>query len=243
MRDGRDAVTKDISLYEIAVASGASVSPFVWRIKFSLARKGIPYRSHLLALTDLPELFEGRFSTAPILDFGDGQMSESMFIADWLDRTYPDHPAIFSCKAERAMIGFFDHWLVQDVIIKGILPLYMLDAHDGAAPRDRDYYRHSREAYFGRTLEEIVADREERLPDVRRSLEPVRQTIASQPFLGGVEPNFADMCMLGLFIFVGSIGTLPLLAADDPLVGYADRGLTSFTESASLRLELSERPH
>ena len=47
--------------------------------------------------------------------------------------------------------------------------------------------------------------------------------------------------MLGLFIFVGSIATLPLLAADDPLVGYTDRGLAFFpSETASLTLKLSE---
>ena len=235
-------VAPTITLYEIAASDGTSVSPFVWRIKFSLARKGIPYRSKMLGLTDIPKHFEGRFSTAPIVDFGDRQMNESMAIADRLDEAYPDLPAIFSSPAERAMIGFFDQWLVHEVIVTELLPLYTLDACDGAVPRDRDYYRRSREAYFGRTLEEVVANREERLPRVRRSLEPVRRTIASQPFLGGKEPNFADMCMLGVFIFVGTIGTLPLLAADDPLVAYADRGLAFFgSETASLTLKLSEQ--
>jgi len=235
-------VTPSITLYEIAIADGTSVSPFVWRIKFSLARKCIPYRSKMLGLTDIPKHFEGRFSTAPIVDFGDWQMNESMAIADRLDEVYPDLLAIFSCPAERAMVGFFDAWLMQEIIIAEILPVYTLDAYDRAVAQDRDYYRRSREAYFGRTLEEVVANREERLPGLRRSLEPVRRTIASQPFLGGKEPNFADMCMLGLFIFVGTIGTLPLLAADDPLVTYADRGLAFFgSMTASLTLRLSEQ--
>lgn len=231
-----------ITLYEIAVSDGTSVSPFVWRIKFSLARKGIPYRSKMLGLTDIPNHLEGRFQTCPIIDFGDRQMSESIAIVDWLDAAYPDQPAIFSCPAERAMSAFFEQWLVQEIIIKELLPVYMLDAYEQAARQDRDYYRRSREAYFGRTLEEIVANGEERLPGVRRSLEPVRRTIGSQPFLGGKEPNFADMCMLGVFIFVGTIGTLPLLAADDPLVAYTDRGLACFaSETSLLNLSLSER--
>jgi glutathione S-transferase len=234
-------VTPTLTLYEIVISDGTSVSPFVWRIKFSLARKGLPYRSKMLGLTDIPKHFEGRFSTAPILDFGDRQMSESLAIADRLDEAYPDLPAIFSCGAERAMIGFFEQWLMHEVIIAHVLPVYMLDAYDRAAPQDRDYYRRSREAYFGRTLEEIVANREERLPGLRHSLEPVRRMIASQPFLGGKEPNFADMCMLGVFIFVGTIGTLPLLAADDPLVAYVDRGLAFFgSETALFTPKLSE---
>jgi glutathione S-transferase len=196
----------------------------------------------MLALTDIPKHFDGRFATAPIVDFGDTQMNESTAIADRLDELYPDLPAIFSSPAERVLVTFFDAWLMHSVIVTEILPVYTLDAYHRAAPRDQDYYRQSREAYFGRTLEEVVANREVRMPNLRRSLEPVRRTIASQPFLGGTTPNFADMCMLGLFIFAGTIGTLPLLAADDPLVGYADRGLACFgEEAASLKLKLSER--
>lgn len=229
----------EMTLYEIGTASGASVSPFVWRIKFALARKGLAYRVQLIGLTDVPKLFDGRFRTAPVIDFGGSQMSESLAIADRLDELYPDQPAIFSGPAERAMVGFFDQWLLQ-FIITHILQLYTLDAHDGAALHDRDYYRQSREPFFGRTLEAVVAGREARLPEVRRALDPVRQTLAHQPFLGGAEPNYADMCMLGLFIFVGSVGTLPLLAADDVLVAYADRGFAHFpTETASLKLRLS----
>ena len=229
-----------MTLYEVAIANGASASPFVWRVKLALSRKGIPYRSMMLGLTDIPSHFEGRFHTVPILDLGNQQLNESIAIADWLDKAYPDLPTIFSCPAERSMIGFFDHWLLQ-LIVSGLLPVYALDAHNCAATKDQDYYRRSREAYFGRTLEEVVAGREGRLADVRRSLEPLRLTLASRRFLGGNEPNFADMCMLGLFIFVGTIGTLPLLAADDPLVAYADRGFVFFDlEATSLAPKLSE---
>jgi hypothetical protein len=85
-----------------------------------------------------------------------------------------------------------------------------------------------------------VANREDRLPDVRRSLEPVRQTIVSRPFTSGAEPNFADMCMLGVFIFAGTIATFPLLAAENMLVAYAARGLVAFGEAtAAWELKLS----
>lgn len=232
-------MTQDLTLYEVALSDGRSASPFVWRIKLSLARKGIAYRSQMLGLTDIPKQFGGRFHTLPVIDFGDRQMNESITIADWLDEAFPDRPRIFFCPAERAMIAFFDHWLVHDVIISHLLPIYMLDAHDWAAPHDRDYYRRTREAHFGVSLEEIVANREARLPGLRQALGPVRRTIANQPFLGGAEPNFADMCMLGLFIFVGAIATMAPLSADDPLVAYAARGLEAFSsETASLNLKL-----
>ena len=229
----------DMVLYEIGIADGRSASPFVWRTKLSLAHKGLAYRSEMLGLTDIPKLFDGRFATAPIIDFGDRQMNESLAIADRLDEAYPDRPAIFAGPAERAMIGFFDHWLMQ-LIVTHVLPIYMLDAHDCSAPKERGYYRQSREAFFGRTLEAIVADREVRLPDLRHALEPVRKAIGDRPFLGGQAPNFADMCLVGLFIFLGTIATLPPLAADDPLLGYARRVLAAFgPETAALSLNLS----
>nr|WP_083434482.1 glutathione S-transferase N-terminal domain-containing protein [Sphingomonas sp. Y57] len=230
-----------IALYEIGVADGSSASPFVWRIKFALARKGLAYRSKMLSLTDIPKLFGGRFPTAPIIDFGERQMNESLAIADHLDAAYPDRPAIFACAAERMMIGFFDRWLLQ-VILTHVLPIYMLDAHDGSSPKDRAYYRESREAFYGRALEVIVAGREARLPDLRRAFDPVRETIAGQPFIGGQEPNFADMCLLGLFIFIGTIATLPPLAGDDVLVGYVERGLAVFgLEAVFLSLNLGQK--
>ncbi|WP_339708105.1 glutathione S-transferase N-terminal domain-containing protein [uncultured Sphingosinicella sp.] len=231
-----------IVLYEIGIADGRSASPFVWRTKLSLARKGLAYRSEMLGLTDIPKLFDGRFATAPIIDFGDRQMNESLAIAERLDEAYRDRPAIFAGPTERSMIGFFDHWLVQ-LIVTHVLPIYMLDAHDCSAPKERGYYRQSREAFFGRTLEALVADREACLPDLRRALEPVRKAIEDRPFLGGQTPNFADMCLIGLFIFVGTIATLPPLAAGDPLLDYARRALSAFgPETAELSLNLSAKP-
>lgn len=137
------------------------------------------------------------------------------------------------------MIGFFDHWLL-DLIVTRVLPIYALDAHDRAAPGDREYYRQSRECYFGRTLEEVVADRQTNLTELRRSLEPLRKQLADQQFIGGEQPNFADMSLLGLFIFVGSIASLAPLEAEDPLVAYADHLLASFGEcTAGLKLNIT----
>jgi glutathione S-transferase len=236
-------MTQDITLYELSASDGASPSPYVWRIKLALARKQLPYRSRKVRFTEIAEQFGGRFRTVPIVDFDVVQMNESLVIADYLDTHYNLRPSLFACEAERATVEFFNNWLGGSFFPK-LLPIYTLDVHNRAASEDQSYYRETRELRLGRTLEEVVADRAERLPATREALAPVRQTIIAQPFLGGEEPNFADMCMLGAFIWVGTVGTLPLLAADDPLVAYAERGLAAFGElTRSLRLNLSEAPH
>lgn len=229
-----------ITLYELAASDGASPSPYVWRIKLALAKKDLRYESRKIGFTQIPNQFDGQFRTVPIIDFGDVQMNESFAIADYLDAHYPDRPPIFSHEAERAMVGFFGDWLAGSFFPK-LLPVYTLDVHNRAAPEDRAYYRETREKRLGRSLEEVVADRAERLPEVRQALAPVRQTLSAQPFLGGKEPNFADMCMLGAFIWIGTVGTIPLLAADDPLVEYAARGLAAFGDATQpLKLCLSD---
>ncbi len=232
-----------MQLYERAVADGTQVCPYVWRIKFALAKKHLDYEAKPVLFSEMANVLGGRYQTVPIMVDGDREIDDGWGIIDYLEEAYPDAPSLFESPADRAMAGFFDHWLMH-VIRTELLKVYTLDALHCVAPEDRDYYRSSREAAWGQTLEEVVADREERLQDARRSFEPIRQTIAAQPFIGGDEPNFADMCMLGVFIWAGKIGTLPLLAADDPLIAYAGRGFSFFSsEAGALDLKLSERMH
>jgi glutathione S-transferase len=48
--------------------------------------------------------------------------------------------------------------------------------------------------------------------------------LARGPFLGGATPNYADYIAFGLFQWVASVSTLPLLAKDDQqLLSWLDR--------------------
>lgn len=217
----------ELTLYELCAGDGRSLSPFVWRVKLAMAKKDLAYHTVKVGYTEVTKHCGGRFRTVPIIADDGREVCDSWMIADYLDERYPDRPTIFSCAAERATVRFFDSWLVG-TIFPLMLSLYALDIHDAAAEADRGYYRTTREARIGRSLEAFVAGREERLPTVRAALEPVRATLAAQPFLGGAEPNFADMELLATFIWVGSIGTIPLLLSDDPLANWARAGLDLF---------------
>ena len=48
-------------------------------------------------------------------------------------------------------------------------------------------FRKTREARFGKPLEEVVAGREKSVEGFRRTLEPMRLTLNTQPDLGGTE--------------------------------------------------------
>jgi hypothetical protein len=53
------------------------------------------------------------------------------------------------------------------------------------APEDRSYFRRSREAAFGCTLENYCADRERWMAEVRTVIASLEQTLSEQGFIGG----------------------------------------------------------
>ncbi|MBS0395418.1 MAG: glutathione S-transferase N-terminal domain-containing protein [Proteobacteria bacterium] len=215
-------------LYELVLENGRSASPFVWRVRYALAHKGLAFESVPLGLTDIPTVLGGRFRTVPILEHGTTAMAESWDIVQYLDRAFPQRP-LFSGPAELQMVRLVDTWLLLEVG-RRLLPLYLLDVHDAARPEDREYFRRSREAYFGGTsLEALAAGRAAQLPAVRAALEPLRLQLAQAPFLGGTAPNFADYVVLGLFQWIGSVCTLPPLAGDDAVLrGWLERGFALY---------------
>jgi glutathione S-transferase len=219
------AAPDKIRLYELVLGNGRSASPFVWRIRFALAHKGLPFESEFLGFRDIPARFTGRFKTVPVIECGDVMMAESWDIAEYLDRAYPEHP-LFGSPAELSMVRLTDQWFTAEVMRK-LLRIFLLDVHDAAHPLDQSYFRQSRENGFlrGRTLEDFTADRLSRLPALRESLAPLRAHLAKFPFLGGANPNFADYIVLGSFIWAGSVATVPLLQAGDALRPYIERGL------------------
>jgi glutathione S-transferase len=213
-----------ITLFELALEDGRSASPFVWRIRYAMAHKGLDFQAASLGFTEISARFDGRFKTVPILEHGNTLMSESWDIAEYLDRAFPQQPLLFSGPAEIAMVRLMDAWFMSEIMRK-MFRVYVKDVHDAASPKDRAYFRESREKNMkGQTLESFTADRASHLPAIRASLAPLRTHLAKFPFLGGHAPNYADYIALGGFYWVASVGTLPLLAADDSLRGWLDRG-------------------
>ena len=214
-----------IRLYELVVENGRSASPYVWRTRYALAHKGLPFEGVPLGFTDIPTLCGGRFKTVPILEQGDTLLAESWDIAEYLDRAYPDQPALFSSPAENATVRLIDAWFSSEILRK-MFGVYALDIYNAARPEDRPYFRRSREGFLkGATLETYTTDRASRLPALREALRPLRSQLSRFPFLGGNTPNYADYIALAAFHWVASVSTLPMLAGnDDVLRTWLDRG-------------------
>jgi glutathione S-transferase len=94
--------------------------------------------------------------------------------------------------------------------------------------KDKAYFRKTREERFGATLEAFQSGREERLPAFRQSLQPLRNLLEAQPFLGGDKPLYADYIVFGGFQWARCISSFKLLDPDDPVAAWRERMLDLF---------------
>jgi len=122
-----------LRLYELALEDGRSASPFVWRIRYALAHKGLGYETVSLGFTEIAEVFGGRFKTVPVLEHGATQLAESWDIAEYLERAFPERPRLFKGPEELAMTRLMDAWFSFEVLRK-MFRVYVKDVHDAARP-------------------------------------------------------------------------------------------------------------
>jgi len=93
---------------------------------------------------------------------------------------------------------------------------------------DAAYFRQSREARFGKPLEQVMAGRDKSVESFRRALDPLRLTLKTQSFIGGATPNYADYIMFGPFQWARVVSPFKLLAEDDPVYAWREKLLDAF---------------
>src|SRR5580704_15037257 len=188
-----------IKMYDLAgVESDRRFSPFCWRARMALAHKGLEVETVPWRFTEkdkLPAPNEGR---VPVIVDGRSVVHDSSTIADYLDERYADRPSLFPGEAARGLSKFVQNW-TETVLQVGLVRLVVLDIWKHIGPQDQAYFRQSREGRFGASLEDVVKDREERLPGFRASLDPLRRTVERQAFLCGALPAYADYIVFGAF--------------------------------------------
>lgn len=214
-----------IALYDLVGADEARpFSPHCWKIAFALAHKGLEFKSMPVRFTEIGKIETGAFKTVPVIRDGERLCVDSFEIALYLEEAYPDRPSLFGGEGGKALSRFVEKW-AQATLTGYIGPSLLLEIHAALDPADQAYFRDSREKRFGRTLEETVKGREDRLEGFRASLLPLRLMLSGQPFIGGQTPLFADYIVAGFFQWARVISPFPLLAADDPVAAWFERCL------------------
>ena len=217
-----------ITLYDLAGAEAERrFSPFCWRARMALAHKGLDVDTVPWRFTEKDRLPQPNAGRVPVIIDGDRVVHDSNAIADYLEERYPDRPSLFGGEIGRALTRFVQNW-TETVLQTGLVRLVVLDIYKHCAPQDREYFRRSREERFGAALEEVVRDRETRLPAFRASLDPLRRTVERQDFLCGNAPAYADYVVFGAFQWSRAISDFEVLAADDPIRAWRVRMLARF---------------
>jgi len=191
-------------------------SPYCWRTKFALAHKGLAFESLAWRMHEAARLgFSGQAKVPVLVDEGHC-VYDSWDIAIYLERAYPDAPSLFGAPAAIPVTRVINAW-ADSFLHALIAPIIVLDVHNCLHPADQAYFRTTREARFKTTLEALVADRESHVRQLRRALEPLRTVLATQRWLAGDTPAYADYCVAGTLqwprVFVGD----DLLDAEDPV--------------------------
>jgi glutathione S-transferase len=219
----------NLKLFEL-VGTDASrpFSPFCWRTRMALAHKGLTAESLPWRFTEKGAIARHGAEKVPVLLHDDEPVVDSWAIANYLEDTFPDHPSLFGGQGGRAMARMLNWW--GDIaIVGGIFPLIIADIPKNLAQVDADYFRETREARFGgKKLEEIMASRDTAVTAFRKSLEAMRLTLKTQPYLGGGEPNYADYIVFGGFQWARVVSPFKLLEADDPVYAWREKLLDAF---------------
>ena len=217
-----------ITLYDLAGAEAdRRFSPFCWRTRMALAHKGLGVETVPWRFTEKDKLPQPNSGRVPVIVDGGNVVHDSTTIAEYLENRYSDRPSLFGGEGGPGLTRFIQNW-TETVLQPGLIGFVVLDIHRHIGPEDQAYFRKSREERLGRTLEEVVHDRNARMPAFRESLTPLRRTVERQDFLAGTRPAYADYIVFGAFQWARAISDCELLTTDDSVAAWRGRMLDLF---------------
>jgi glutathione S-transferase len=206
-----------ILLYDLVGSDlGRPFSPHCWKVAMALAHKGLAFRSVPTRYLEVPRVENGASKTIPVVRDGDAVVADSFMIALYLEKTYPERPSLFGGTGGEAIARFVERW-TQMTLHPYLGTAALMDIHNRQDDANKAYFRESREARYGRKLEEVAAGRDAKLVGFRGSLEPLRSMLTYQRWIGGDGPLFPDYVVFGAFQWVRVMSPYEFLAGDDPV--------------------------
>jgi glutathione S-transferase len=191
----------------------------------TLAHKGLDYEAIPVGFTQIAEMEGGGRQMVPLIRHGENLVEDSFQIALYLRDAYPDRgERLFRGEGSVGLSRFIESW-TQTQLHGWAIRWAALDIYNMLGKEDQAYFRKKREAAFGVTLEELVADREKSLPQLKQILVPLRVMLKKQPFIGGEFPLFADYIVFGAFQWLRISSGLAMLEPDDPVLDWVNRML------------------
>jgi glutathione S-transferase len=222
------AATDAMTLYELAAPPGVSCwSPYVWRVRMVLRHKGLGFRSVPVNLTRLDAVPTDNVKGLPVLHARGQFVHDSWRITCFLEETFAASASVCGGKLGRAHTKALADW-TDHALIGGLRELLAADILRLLPAEDKDYFRSSRQVWFGRTIEATRRRHGSLLRAFREALAPMRTTLATQPFLGGESPSYADYAAFGPLQCARIVRPKDILESSDPVHTWRARMLDLF---------------
>jgi glutathione S-transferase len=210
-------------LYELGGRDDRRYSLYSWRARMALAHKGLTPEYKPVHVSDKAAIAFSKQDKVPILIDGETVVQDSFRIALHLE-AHHGGPSLFGGPVGQALGRFFNSW-VDRTLVPRLVPLIARDVQEILDDADARHLRGVMEKAFGKTLEELAANRDKDVIGFRRLLDPARASLRSQPFISGAQPAYPDYILFSLFQWGRIVSGLALLEADDALAAWRERML------------------
>ncbi|KAF9361776.1 hypothetical protein BGX34_006928 [Mortierella sp. NVP85] len=205
-------MTSPLKLFELVDGKTRSISfsPAVWRAKFALNFKSIPYQSVPLTFLEIPVEIRAACPnlsapTVPALQLENGQgLLDSLAIAEYLEEKYPDRPLLFGkSPAEKRLQLFFQSY-VQSKLHPAMQRMVYQGTYDMQDSGNADYFKTSRQKSSGRPHDQIAGDRNENLRELKENLKIIHATLQSGDWISGDHPGWGDFVLAASFTWLNA---------------------------------------
>src|SRR5512138_2420907 len=171
-----------MKLYDLAAQEDdRRFSPYCWRVKMALLHKGLASETIPWRFTEKDVIAPYKSTTVPVLVDGSNSVYDSWAIAVYLDEVYPSRPRLFGSTEARTLCDFFNQWTFK-ALHPLIMRIIILDLFERIHPKDKPYFRASREKRYGMSLEEFGKDPKGAIAAFRGALEPLRPVLVQNLF-------------------------------------------------------------
>ncbi len=227
-----------IILYELSAKKPETkFSPHCWKTRLALIHKNLSFEGIAVQFGEKEKIkFSGQ-TLLPVLSDGEVTVADSWDIACYLEENYPKGPSLFTDDAAKALAESIDYWCSTSLSMY-IRPLVLMKIYHLIDDDDKVYFRESRENKLGMSLEEFDSKPDEALYLFREELSAVRELLVIQPYLGGLEPSYADICLLGTLLWIACVSDIVFLDDNDIVNSWYRRMLDQYPAAKSIVSQL-----
>jgi glutathione S-transferase len=201
------------------------ISPFCWRVRLALAHKGLSVDTLPWRMVEKEAIAASGQGKVPVLRDEERVVADSWAIFEYLDDRYPDRPVLFAGGVEaRPAYALIRSW-ADGELLPLVARMIMADFFAHLHEKDRAFFRETREAMFGMSIEKLCEGRESRVFDFRARLAPLRRQLGEAPFAAGAAPGLTDYIIFSIFMWSRSVSDFALLDRGDAVAGWVDRML------------------